>query len=90
MARCAPGCLRPAYRDEAGRASGREIEPLYLAFRGGAWTLGTGYRLRADLRSFRPDRIDAVVDIDERFTERPGNHIDTCLTARRACCAGMD
>jgi predicted DNA-binding transcriptional regulator YafY len=82
--------LRLTYRDEAGRASEREIEPLCLAFWGGAWTLGTWCRLRADFRNFRPDRIDAVVDTGERFTERPANNLDAYLTAMRAYYAGMD
>ncbi|MGN6227279.1 MAG: helix-turn-helix transcriptional regulator [Dyella sp.] len=82
--------LRLTYRDEAGRASEREIEPLCLAFWGGAWTLGTWCRLRADFRNFRPDRIDAVEDTGECFTERPANNLDAYLTAMRAYYAGMD
>ncbi len=82
--------LRLAYRDEAGRTNEREIESLCLAFRGGAWTLDTWCRLCTDFRNFRPDRIDAVVDTDERFIERPANNLDACLAAMRSYYAGMD
>lgn len=82
--------LRLSYRDEAGRASEREIEPLCLAFWGGAWTLGAWCRLRADFRNFRPDRIDAVADTGEHFTERPPTNLDAYLAAMRAYYAGMD
>jgi predicted DNA-binding transcriptional regulator YafY len=46
-----------AYADEKGQSSQREIQPLCLAFWGGAWTLGAWCRLRRDFRSFRLDRI---------------------------------
>ncbi len=49
--------LRLDYRDESARTSAREVEPLCLAFWGGAWTLGAWCRLRRDFRNFRPDRI---------------------------------
>jgi predicted DNA-binding transcriptional regulator YafY len=82
--------LRLSYRDESGRTSEREIEPLCLAFWGGAWTLGTWCRLRTDFRNFRPDRIDAVADTGEHFIERPANNLDAYLAAMRSYYAGMD
>ena len=57
------------YRDEGGRASARKIEPLCLAFWGGAWTLGAWCRLRGDFRNFRPDRIAQLEVSDETFRE---------------------
>jgi predicted DNA-binding transcriptional regulator YafY len=57
------------YRDESGQASSRDVEPLCLAFWGGAWTLGTWCRLRADFRSFRPDRIASFNPTGEIFIE---------------------
>ena len=57
------------YRDESGRASARDVEPLCLAFWGGAWTLGAWCRLRADFRSFRPDRIAHFAPTGEAFVE---------------------
>jgi len=59
------------YRDEGGRASTREVEPLCLAFWGGSWTLGAWCRLRADFRNFRPDRIAHFASTEEIFVETP-------------------
>ena len=61
--------LRLDYRDESGRTSTREVEPLCLAFWGGAWTLGAWCRLREDFRSFRPDRIASFASTGETFVE---------------------
>jgi len=61
--------LRLEYSDEAQRSSTREVEPLCLAFWGGAWTLGAWCRLRADFRNFRPDRIAAFDATGETFVE---------------------
>ena len=61
--------LRLDYRDEAGRASARDIEPLCLAFWGGAWTLGAWCRMRSDFRNFRTDRIARFDVTGETFVE---------------------
>jgi predicted DNA-binding transcriptional regulator YafY len=61
--------LRLDYCDEGGRASAREVEPLCLAFWGGAWTLGAWCRLRSDFRNFRPDRIAQFEITGEVFRE---------------------
>jgi predicted DNA-binding transcriptional regulator YafY len=61
--------LRLDYRDESSRSSLREVEPLCLAFWGGAWTLGAWCRLRTDFRNFRPDRIATFEPTGETFTE---------------------
>jgi predicted DNA-binding transcriptional regulator YafY len=61
--------LRLDYRDESGQTSAREVEPLCLAFWGGAWTLGAWCRLRCAFRNFRPDRIATFVASGEIFTE---------------------
>jgi predicted DNA-binding transcriptional regulator YafY len=82
--------LRLAYRDEAGRTSEREVEPLCLAFWGGAWTLGTWCRLRRDFRNFRPDRIDDLTETGERFAELAERNLDAYLGAMRTYYAGMD
>ncbi|HEX6834226.1 MAG TPA: YafY family protein [Rudaea sp.] len=63
--------LRMAYCDESGKTSTREIEPLCLAFWGGAWTLGAWCRLRSGFRNFRPDRIAQFDATGERFVETP-------------------
>ncbi|NZA25026.1 YafY family transcriptional regulator [Luteimonas sp. SJ-92] len=69
------------YRDEAGQPSRREVEPLCLAFWGGAWTLGAWCRLRADFRNFRPDRMRAVAETGERFEEHPARDLQAYLRA---------
>jgi len=61
--------LRLDYRDESSRSSLREVEPLCLAFWGGAWTLGAWCRLREDFRNFRPDRITTFEPTGETFVE---------------------
>jgi predicted DNA-binding transcriptional regulator YafY len=61
--------LKLDYSDEAQRTSSREVEPLCLAFWGGAWTLGAWCRLRGDFRNFRPDRIATFEPTGETFVE---------------------
>ncbi len=61
--------LQLDYRDESGRDSVREVEPLCLAFWGGAWTLGAWCRLRKDFRNFRPDRITRFSPSGECFAD---------------------
>ena len=63
--------LRLDYRDEAGRTTAREVEPLCLAFWGGVWTLGSWCRLRVGFRTFRPDRIATFAPTGEVFAETP-------------------
>jgi predicted DNA-binding transcriptional regulator YafY len=63
--------LRLDYRDESERASSREIEPLCLAFWGGAWTIGAWCRLRCDFRNFRPDRMATFDPTGDTFVETP-------------------
>ncbi|MHA6205677.1 helix-turn-helix transcriptional regulator [Dyella soli] len=82
--------LRLDYSDEAGRASTREVEPLCLAFWGGAWTLGTWCRLRVGFRNFRPDRIASCTITGERFGEVEGRNLDAYLQAMRGYYEGME
>jgi len=63
--------LRIEYRDETGKASIREVEPLCLAFWGGVWTLGAWCRLRIGFRNFRPDRMGEIATTGEAFKETP-------------------
>jgi len=72
--------LRLDYRDKGDAASTREIEPLCLAFWGGAWTLGAWCRLRADFRNFRPDRIVRFDATAETFTETPQRGLNAYLS----------
>lgn len=82
--------LQLEYRDEAGNTSARAVEPLCLAFWGGAWTLGTWCRLREGFRNFRPDRIVACSASGECFDEQPDRDLDAYLRAVGGSCAGME
>jgi predicted DNA-binding transcriptional regulator YafY len=82
--------LRLAYRDEAGQASEREIEPLCLAFWGGKWTLGAWCRLRQGFRNFRPDRIDGCDETGATFAEAEGRNLHAYLEAMRGFGGGID
>lgn len=81
--------LRLSYRDESGRPSERDIEPLCLAFWGGAWTLGAWCRLREGFRNFRPDRIDDCEETGQRFEDCAGRNLASYLQAMHAEYAGM-
>jgi predicted DNA-binding transcriptional regulator YafY len=76
--------LHLAYRDEAGRDSERDIEPLCLAFWGGKWTLGGWCRARRDFRSFRPDRIATCTDTGETFADNAERGLAAYLAAVHA------
>ena len=71
--------LRLAYRDQDGQTSTRDIEPLCLAFWGGSWTIGAWCRLRADFRSFRPDRIDEIAETGEVFADDAARGLEAYL-----------
>lgn len=69
------------YADAEGRATRRDVEPLCLAFWGGAWTLGGWCRLRGAFRNFRLDRIASVEPTGERFDDTPDRGMDAYLRA---------
>ena len=71
------------YRDQDGRSTRRELEPLCLAFWGGSWTLGGWCRLRHAFRSFRPDRLLAFEPTGEVFVEDPARGLDAYVRAMR-------
>ena len=73
--------LRMDYRDQDGRTSAREVEPLCLAFWGGSWTLGGWCRLRGAFRTFRPDRIVGFAETGEVFKESRERGLDAYLRA---------
>ena len=70
--------LRIVYRDEAGRESTREVEPLCLACWGRVWTLGAWCRMRRDFRNFRPDRMQFAAT-GETFAETAERGLDAYL-----------
>lgn len=59
------------YRDEAGAASRRVIWPIQVGYMDTTRLLVAWCELRADFRSFRTDRVEAAVFLDDRYPERP-------------------
>lgn len=55
------------YRDEAGRATTRAVEPLGLWYWGKVWTLIAWCELREDFRMFRLDRIERLTPAGRRY-----------------------
>lgn len=76
--------LRVDYRDEAGRESRREIEPLCLVFWGNVWTLGAWCRTRSDFRTFRADRLQSFEATGERYVADPARGIDAYVRSAGA------
>ena len=67
--------LRIDYRDLKEASSQRIVRPLGCYFWGQVWTLAAWCESRQDFRSFRVDRIDAMVVLDERFRDEPGRSL---------------
>ncbi len=84
-----PGDLRRAvrdrnkvhfsYRDAEERLTERSVRPLALAFYGPVWLLASWCELRQDFRSFRLDRMNELVVLEETFRLEPGKTIDDFL-----------
>ena len=60
------------YRDVAGQGSQRSIRPLGCFFWGKVWTLAAWCETRQAFRSFRVDRIDEVLRLDDVFRDEAG------------------
>ncbi len=73
--------LRILYRDEAGRETAREIEPLCLVFWGSVWTLGSWCRQRSDFRTFRADRLVSFEPAGEHYPADPARGLDAYVRA---------
>lgn len=56
----------------SSRTETRRIDPYHLLFQGGAWYVVGFCRLRAEIRTFRVDRMRSLTTTDEYF-ERPRN-----------------
>lgn len=67
--------IRFKYAREDGGLSERGAKPLALAFWSGLWTLAAWCELRNDFRSFRIDRMDAVVVSEEVFVPQRGQSL---------------
>jgi predicted DNA-binding transcriptional regulator YafY len=71
--------IRITYADGTGRITKRNLRPLLLEFWGRVWTLASWCEDRADLRSFRVDRITALATTGKTFADEPGKTLaDWC------------
>lgn len=64
--------VRVDYTKPDGAPSQRVLRPLGLFFWGNTWSLAAWCELRVGFRSFRLDRIDALVLLEEGFPVEPG------------------
>jgi len=71
--------LRFAYRDEKGDETERTVRPLCLSFWGTVWTAGTWCELRTAFRTFRPDRMQSVEVLEDRFEPEEGRDLAAYL-----------
>lgn len=71
--------LRFAYRDEQGSESERTVRPLCLVFWGTVWTASAWCELRADFRTFRPDRMRDPELLEDTFEAEPGKDLPTFM-----------
>lgn len=69
------------YQDAAGKASARRVRPLGCFFWGKVWTLGAWCESRQAFRSFRVDRMDAVLLDGAVFRDEPGKTLADFLRA---------
>jgi predicted DNA-binding transcriptional regulator YafY len=67
------------YGREDGTESERDARPLGLYFWGRKWTLAAWCELRADYRTFRPDRMRDVRLLDRRFDPADGISLEGFL-----------
>jgi predicted DNA-binding transcriptional regulator YafY len=65
-----------AYRDEHGAGTTRTVWPLGLLFGGSSWTLVAWCELRDGFRSFRTDRIERAIVLEETFPDQPGRRLE--------------
>jgi predicted DNA-binding transcriptional regulator YafY len=71
------------YTDGHGSCSERIIHPLGLSFWGDRWGLVAWCELRDAFRTFRPDRIQRLVAMEETFVAEPGRTLEDYLNAMR-------
>ena len=70
-----------AYARADGATSERTIHPLGLYFWGSTWTLAAWCETRAAYRNFRPDRIDRVNLLGDRFDPDTGPNLEGFMAA---------
>jgi predicted DNA-binding transcriptional regulator YafY len=70
--------------DDATKAERRTVWPLALAFWSGVWTLAAWDERRRDFRSFRLDRIEALMVRERAFQPKRGQRLEDFLKKVRA------
>lgn len=76
--------LTVTYIEMTGAESHRDIRPLALNLKGRVWTLAAFCEARGDFRSFRVDRMVAVLPTGERFPDEPGRRLADYRAAQGA------
>ena len=77
------------YRDALGDVSERTVRPLSLAFFGPSWCLAAWCELREDFRTFRLDRMQDFVALEERFKNERGRTLNDFLKRPNTWTAGI-
>lgn len=72
------------YVSEAGERTSRTIWPMALAFFPPVWLLLAWCELRQDFRSFRVDRIHAILFGEDRYPPTPGRRLVDYLKQQNA------
>ena len=73
-----------AYTGGDGSSTHRTVRPLGLYFWGKVWTAVAWCELRDAFRTFRPDRMDEIVVLDDTFADEPGRDLASFLRAMAA------
>ncbi len=79
--------LSIAYARADGQTSTRRIRPLQLQYWGRVWICSAWCEVRQDFRMFRADRIQAINQTGETFTDEPGKTLSDCI--RINACEGL-
>ncbi|MCP3957209.1 MAG: YafY family transcriptional regulator [bacterium] len=79
-----------SYCDAEGAETERTVRPLGMALYGPVWLLAAWCELRTDFRSFRPDRMEEMRVLDERFTPDAETSLEGFLAAVRRAAEGHE
>jgi predicted DNA-binding transcriptional regulator YafY len=71
--------VRIRYLDLKEKLSERVLRPLACLYWGEVWTLASWCETRQDFRSFRIDRMESVVVLDDAFRDEPTRILNAFL-----------
>jgi len=80
--------VRLQYRDQAGQASRRDVEPHRLVLVGRRWYLAAWDQGKRDWRTFRVDRIAPPAELGGGFVPRPTPEDDVTAYVTRSVATG--